>query len=142
MDRRGGGIGLFLYLSREFNFQTSLVNCDCTCGRASPSPLQLVPGKLPPQRFYAPSGLRQPRRFDLRSGKSRVNFALCFANRSSSRSRAKIYWLLLHVSRLLLTFWRMEEKRDGRSLRCLCANFKLGNCFSSPLVLGLENINF
>lgn len=83
---------MFLYLSREFNFQTSLVNCDCTCGRASssPSPLsQLVPGKLP-QRFYnafgaAPASARS--RFDLRSGKSRVNFALCFANRSS-RSRS------------------------------------------------------
>lgn len=46
---RGCGIRLFLYLSREFNFQTSLVNCDCTCGRASSPSLPTCSGKTTPK---------------------------------------------------------------------------------------------
>ena len=56
--------------------------------------------------FYAPSGLRLAarRRFDLRSGKSRVNFALCFASWDLSFRSDKIYWLFVYVSRLPFPF--------------------------------------
>lgn len=128
---------MFLYLSREFNFQTSLVNCDCTCGRASSSPSppsQLVPGKLP-QRFYnafgaAPASARS--RFDLRSGKSRVNFALCFANRSSrSRSCQDLLAPPARVPTFVNLSLGRRKSADGLDV---CANFEFGNSFYSSLV--------
>lgn len=122
---------MFLYLSREFNFQTSLVNCDCTCGPGdeSRSGSPTSSGKL--ARFYAPSGLPR-RRFDLRSGKSRVNFQPCFAN-GTSRFVAGIYWLFVYVFRLPFPFGGAADTVAPRAL----LRSDLRNYFSFALLSSL-----